>query len=123
MALTVVFVFRRAWHLHATTGGWPFIQGRYLFGAIVGPLALVALGAAALLGRRAAVVVIAAVVALQAWSVAKVLDGSWTGPGALGPLRGALAWSPWPPALVGAIAVAALVTGGALAVHARRLPV
>jgi predicted membrane protein DUF2142 len=120
LLLTVVFVFRRAWHLHATTGGWPFIQGRYLFGAILGPVALVALGAAALLGRRVAGVAIAAVAALQAWSLAKVLDGSWTGPGAFGPLRGTLAWSPWPPVLVGVVALAALVTSGALAVHARR---
>jgi hypothetical protein len=118
--LTVVFVFRRAWHLHETTGGWPFIQGRYLFGTIVGPMAVVALGAAALLGRRAVGVAIAAIVALQAWSLAKVLDGAWTGPGAFGPLRGALAWSPWPPAVVGLVAVIALVTSGALAVHARR---
>jgi small subunit ribosomal protein S36 len=118
--LTVVFVFRRAWHLHETTGGWPFIQGRYLFGTIVGPMAVVALGAATLLGRRAVGVAIAAIVALQAWSLAKVLDGAWTGPGAFGPLRGALAWSPWPPAVVGLVAVIALVTSVALGAHARR---
>jgi small subunit ribosomal protein S36 len=120
IVLTVVFVFRRAWNLHATTGGLPFIQGRYLFGALLGPLALVALGVAALLGRWAAGAVIAWIVALQAWSLAKVLDGSWTGPGTFGPLRSALAWSPWPPVLVGAVALAALVTTGALAVQARR---
>lgn len=120
LVLTVVFVYRRAWHLHETTGGWPFIQGRYLFGTIVGLMAVVALGATALLGRRAAVVAVGAVVALQAWSLVKVLGGAWTGPGTFGPLRGALAWSPWPPVLVGAVALVALVTSGALAAHARR---
>jgi hypothetical protein len=58
--------------------------------------------------------------ALQGWVLAQVIRGSWSGDGALGPLRGMLAWSPWPSALVVVVGLAALATAAATAVEARR---
>lgn len=118
---TVVFVYRRAWGLHQTTGGWPFIQGRYLYGTLVAPMAVVGLGVAAALGRRALWAALGLVVGLQVLVLTIVVRGSWSGPGALGSLRGALAWSPWPPAFALAAALGAVAAAVALAAEARKL--
>src|SRR4029453_2688722 len=100
VGLLGTFVARRAWGLYGTTGTYAFIQGRYLYSALVGPMAVVALGLAALLRRRAVAVTLAAVLTLQAWVVLEVVTGSWSGPGVFGPIRGMPAWSPWSPPLV-----------------------
>jgi hypothetical protein len=107
VGLLLTFVARRAWGLYETTGTYAFIQGRYLYSALVGPMAVVALGLAALFRRRAVAVTLAAVLTLQAWVVLEVVTGSWSGPGLFGSIRGVLAWSPWPPTLVIATALLA----------------
>jgi 4-amino-4-deoxy-L-arabinose transferase-like glycosyltransferase len=122
VALLLMFVVRRAWGLYETTGNYAFIQGRYLYSALVGPMAVVGLGLAALFRRRAVPLTLAATLTLQAWVLAEVVRGSWSGPGPLGPLRGMLAWSPWPPILV--VAAAALAAAAAVGtVRTRARPV
>jgi small subunit ribosomal protein S36 len=118
--LVTAFVLRRALGLHETTGKVAFVQGRYLFGAIVAAIAVVALGASRLLGRAAPAATFAVVAALQAATLARVLDASWTGPAPFGPVRGMLAWAPWPPAAVLGVALAAVAVTGGLARHAAR---
>ena len=44
VAMLLLFVMRRAWGLYETTGLYAFIQGRYLYSALVGPMAVVAIG-------------------------------------------------------------------------------
>lgn len=115
LVLVTAFVLRRSWSLYATTGRYAFMQGRYLFGAMLPLAAVAAVGADRLLGRRGAPVVLALGVALQGWLLVHVIDGSWSGPGRFGAWRGMLAWSPWPTPAVVAVAVVAL---GAAAVAA-----
>jgi hypothetical protein len=112
LALLLSFVVRRAWGLYETTGLYAFIQGRYLFSALVGPMAVVAIGLVAIFRRRAVAVTLAATLTLQGWVLLEVVHGSWSGPGMFGPLRGMLAWSPWPPTLV--IATGLLATAAAV---------
>ena len=106
--LMVAFVYRRAWGLFETTGRFAFVQGRYLFGAGAAPAAVAAIGAVRL-HRRAGVAVVGLAAVLQGWVLADVVRGSWSGDGRLGPVAGMLAWSPWPPAAVVAVAGAAVV--------------
>jgi small subunit ribosomal protein S36 len=120
VVLVTLFVARRAWGLYETTGKFAFIQGRYLFCALVAPAAVVAIGAARVLGRWAAVTVLTLALAGQAWMLSVVVRGSWTGQGALGALDGMLAWSPWPAVVVALLAAAAVVTAMALAVATTR---
>ena len=107
VAMLLLFVMRRAWGLYETTGLYAFIQGRYLYSALVGPMAVVALGLVAMFRRQAVLVTLAATLTLQIWVLAEVVHGSWSGPGMFGPVRGMLAWSPWPPLLVIATGVLA----------------
>jgi hypothetical protein len=112
LGLLLTFVVRRAWGLYETTGLYAFIQGRYLYSALVGPMAVVAIGLVALFRRRAVPVTLAGTLVLQGWVLLEVVHGSWSGPGVLGPVRGMLAWSPWPPLLV--VATAGLAAGAAV---------
>jgi hypothetical protein len=107
VAMLLLFVMRRAWGLYETTGLYAFIQGRYLYSALVGPMAVVALGLVAMFRRQAVLVTLAATLTLEIWVLAEVVHGSWSGPGMFGPVRGMLAWSPWPPLLVIATGVLA----------------
>jgi small subunit ribosomal protein S36 len=120
VVLVTLFVARRAWGLYDTTGKFAFIQGRYLFCALVAPAAVVAIGAARVLGRWTAVTVLALALAGQAWMLSVVVRGSWTGQGTFGALDGMLAWSPWPAAVVALLAAAAVATAVALAVATTR---
>lgn len=122
VVLLAAFVARRAWGLYLETGMLAFTQGRYLFAAFAGPMAIVALGTVRVLGSRAVYVALALGCALQAWVLAAVVRGAWSGDGRWGSLSGALAWSPWPSALVIAAAVAAVVTAAAIAATAHRAP-
>ena len=79
-----------------------------------------AIGAARVLGRWAAVTVLALALAGQAWMLSVVVRGSWTGQGTFGALDGMLAWSPWPAAVVALLAAAAVATAVALAVATTR---
>jgi 4-amino-4-deoxy-L-arabinose transferase-like glycosyltransferase len=118
-ALLWVFIARRAYGLYAVTGHHAFIQGRYLYSAIIPPIAVVAVGLTVALRRWAAPVALAVVVLLQAWMLADITRGAWAGPGPWGSVRGALAWSPWPAALVVGVAALAVAAAVATAVAVR----
>ncbi|HZM32371.1 MAG TPA: phospholipid carrier-dependent glycosyltransferase [Acidimicrobiales bacterium] len=118
-ALLWVFIARRAYGLYAVTGHHAFIQGRYLYSAIVPPMAVVAVGLTVALRRWAAPVALAVVLLVQAWMLSDIVRGAWSGPGPWGSVKGVLAWSPWPAALVVAVAVLAVVTAAATAVALR----
>jgi hypothetical protein len=118
--LVTAFVFRRSLGLYETNAKVAFLQGRYLFGAVVGPMAVVALGLVRALGRVTVPAVLATVTALQATALTLVVRASWSGPGTFGPMRGALAWSAWPTAAVGTVALALAATLTLLAVEATR---
>jgi 4-amino-4-deoxy-L-arabinose transferase-like glycosyltransferase len=121
MVLVTLFVARRAWGLYGTTGKFAFIQGRYLFGSLLGVVALVGIGASRALGRWTIAVTLALAAVLQIWLLSDVMEGSWSGPGEFGPVHGALAWSPWPAAIVVLVVAAALATTAWIALEARRL--
>ena len=118
--LVAAFVLRRALGLHETTGKVAFVQGRYLFGALVAAMAVVALGASRLLGRAAPAAALAVVAALQARHAGprprRLVDGA----GAVRPRPGDAGVGPWPPAAVLAVAAAAVAVTGGLARHAAR---
>lgn len=118
--LLVLFVARRSLGLYETTGRVAFVQGRYLFGAIVPPMAVLGLGVARALGRHAVLATLAVAVSLQAAVLTDVVTGAWAGPGTFGPVRSALAWSPWPPVAVVLVALAAVATAAWLASDAVR---
>lgn len=104
----VGLVALRGWQLHVRTGGHAFIQGRYLFAAVVPVMAVIAIGADRALGRRAPGIALAVVVALQGWALVRVVTAFWAGEGLLGPVGSLLAWSPWPSPLVIGVALAGL---------------
>lgn len=111
VVLVTAFVARRAWGLYDTTGHFAFIQGRYLFGTLVGAAAVAAIGATRV-HRRAPVAVLATAALVQGWVLRDVVAGAWSGEGGVGPIDGLLAWSPWPePAVITVAAAVALVTG------------
>lgn len=105
----------QAWLLHASYGGLPLIQGRYLQAGLVGVFAVTALALDTRRHRWMAawpLLALAAVVVLQAVSVATVLDEFWVGDGA-GALAAVLAWSAWPLQLwVGWVVALTVVTVG-----------
>lgn len=81
---------------------WNFVQGRYLFGAVV-PMAMVtAVGSVRLLGRRAGIALVALAFLLQVQGIRLVLERWWGVPG--GPIaeswESLIAWNPWPVPLV-----------------------
>jgi small subunit ribosomal protein S36 len=122
MAALGVLVAARAWSLHVTTGGFPFIQGRYLFAGIVGLVVLAASGLRRWTGRWAIAIALAAAAAIQLESVRRCLAAWWGGPG-LGPrgqLRALAAWSGWPGELVGLLGVGVVVAGAWLVVEVVR---
>lgn len=101
------------------------MQGRYLYGALPGLAVLVVAGAGRLLGRRRAVLPLAVVLlaaAVQAVALRLTLPIYWLPESGSRPARLAggieamLAWSPWPPVAVVAVAVGALATGAATVV-------
>jgi small subunit ribosomal protein S36 len=103
-----LFVMQHAWTLYVRTSKFQFIQGRYLFGGVVGLAVVVAVGLVRALGRRASVaplVVGGVAVALQGWALHRCLQDWWGGHG-VGPSgeRTALvAWSGWPGEVVGVL--------------------
>ena len=118
--LLALFVARRSLGLYETTGRVAFVQGRYLYGALVPPIAVVGVGAARALGRYAPLATLTLAATLQGAVLAEVVDGAWTGAGAFGSVRGALAWSPWPPVAVWVVALAVVATVAWLATDAAR---
>lgn len=79
------------------------IQGRYLFPGVVGLSAVVALGAAAIVPRGERFLpaaMLSMTIAMQAVALGVVVRFYWGGTTPVGRLSSALAWSPWPPAVV-----------------------
>lgn len=98
-----------AWRVYARTGLPVAIHGRYLYAAIGGIAAAVAIGAGALLGQRDRwLPLVALVLATGAQITAGGLAfTTYWGPAGLGSRAAAvLAWSPWPAPLVTAAAAA-----------------
>ena len=71
------FVAARSWSLYEETSLFSFIQGRYLFGAIVGIAVVAAVGLHRAAGRWAAAVTFAWVVVMQVEGLRRVLSGYW----------------------------------------------
>lgn len=114
------FVFVAGLRLYQLSAVPAMVQGRYLFGGLVGLSVLVAAGLSRLMGRRAALLpalLLLAAAAMQVRAVATLLDAFWgeEGSGVVESLAAAGAWSPWPPwvlvALTGVAAVAVVATG------------
>lgn len=116
VAVLLVFVARRAWGLHVTTGAFAFVQGRYLFCGVVPLMAAVAVGWERLARRWAPLAALAIALATQVWSLHRVLAMSWAGSTDGARIGSLLAWSPWPSPLVIAVALATLVAVVATAV-------
>lgn len=75
------------------------LQGRYLFPGLVGLMVSAAWG---LRWKWAPLAVLAFGAAMQATALATILDFYWGGAGPLEEAAALVAWSPWPPAAMGA---------------------
>lgn len=114
VGLLVALTVSRAWTLHARSGQYPFIQGRYLFAALVGPVVVAGRGWVRLArGRWSLPALAVGVAGLQAGALAAAVARYWGGDGVAGRVGSLDAWSGWPDG--GAIA---LVAAGAIAVVA-----
>lgn len=120
--LLLGFVLQHAWEIYARSGHPQFLQGRYLFGALVPIAVVVAVGATRLLGRWAPVAVLG-------WALVMVVDGfrvalaAWWGPpgsSVRGALRAADAWNPLVDQAVWGVLALTLVAGLGLAVTVGR---
>lgn len=117
--LLVAFVAVVAWDLYTKTDYLRnFVQGRYLFGAVV-PLAVATgVGSVRLVGRWAAVLVLGVASIMQIQGLRLMLDVRWGGAGE--PLtssyRAVVAWNPWPLPLVHLTTAALLMLVAALVV-------
>ncbi|MBW3651564.1 MAG: DUF2142 domain-containing protein [Actinobacteria bacterium] len=110
-----VFVFVSGYRLYQLAGVAAMVQGRYLFGGVVGLSVLVAAGGSRLLGRRQALLpglVLLAAAAMQLRAGTTLLDAFWgeEGTGIIDSLAAAGAWSPWPPWLLVGMAVVGAAT-------------
>lgn len=106
----LVTVVVRAWGLYERSGQFPFLQGRYLFPAVMAGAVVAAAGAHRLFGRWAAPVLVAWALVMQVDGIRTALRTYW-GPvdGSLADqLSSAVAWSRWPGELVGLGALLAL---------------
>lgn len=121
--LLLAFVAGRGWNLHTRSGGFPFLQGRYLFPAVAAGAVVGGIGAARLLRSWAIPVVAAWAVAMQlrfAHAAVRDLWGGSTDPFAER-FRALLAWSRLPGpftvlvfllALVGIVSLAVAMVRG-----------
>jgi hypothetical protein len=111
--LLAAFVFFSGFRLYRLSAVPAMVQGRYLFGGLVGLSVLASVGLGRLLGRRAALlplVLLLAAAAMQLRAVVTLLHAFWgeEGAGVVDSLAAAAAWSPWPPwLLVGLVAAGA----------------
>lgn len=97
-ALFGMFVMARSWNLYSRTSQFSFIQGRYLFGTVVGMVLVAAVGLQWLAGRWAVVGTFGWVVLMQVEGLRRVLSGYWgdRGSGPVDQVRALVAWSAWP---------------------------
>jgi 4-amino-4-deoxy-L-arabinose transferase-like glycosyltransferase len=107
-------LFYLAYDLHRFSGAQPFMQGRYLFGAIVPIMVVVGFGAARLVGRWAPLALLAIAMILHLDGVRVMLRDLWAEPDAsIGrSIEAAMAWSPWVSAALPAMAVVTVTTLG-----------
>lgn len=118
--LLAAFVFLSGLRLYRLSAVPAMVQGRYLFGGLVGLSVLVAVGLGRLLRQRAGLVpalLLLAAAAMQLRAVITLLGAFWGQPGSsiVHSLAAAAAWSPWPPAALlalGAVGVATVVATG-----------
>jgi small subunit ribosomal protein S36 len=102
-------------------GNIAFVQGRYLFGVLIGCAALVAIGVSTL-GRRASraapIVVLFAAALLQTVAITRILGHYWGAPDVslASRLRALLEWAPWASWFFVLLALAGLASATALAV-------
>lgn len=127
-AVTYVAVLASAWSIYQATGQPAGLQGRYLYGGLVGLVVVVAVGVHALAGRAAPLappVTLLAAGTVQLVAVAAVLD-HWYGPPQAGVgerLAAVVGWSPLPPAAtvgIGGLTVVAGVVALATLIAAAR---
>jgi small subunit ribosomal protein S36 len=95
-------VFLSGFRLYRISAVAAMVQGRYLFGGVIGLSALVAVGLSRLLGRRERLLpalLLLAAAAMQLRAVAALLEAFWgeEGSGVVEGLAAAGAWSPWSP--------------------------
>lgn len=104
LGVLAAFVLQHAWSLYVLSGQTPFIQGRYLFGAVAGAAVGAAVGARRLFGRWAIVAIGVWALGMQAVAIARIIPGYWgsVGVGPADQVRAMVAWSPWPGELIGA---------------------
>jgi small subunit ribosomal protein S36 len=119
------FVFLGGLRLYRLTAVAAMVQGRYLFGGLVGLSVVVAVGLARLLGRRAALLpalLLLAAAAMQLEAVVTLLDAFWAeeGSGVMESLAAAAAWSPWPPWVLAGMTVVSAIAVVATGVSAVR---
>lgn len=108
--LLAATVLVRAYRLYLSIGTTPFMQGRYLFYAIVPFALVVGVGLHRLVGRWAPAGLIAGVTLMQVEALRVALDEWWAdGDASVGrSVSALLAWSPWPPAVAIAVACGAV---------------
>ncbi len=123
------FVVARSWSLYGRTSLFSFIQGRYVFGGVVGIAVVAAVGISRLTGRWAAIATFGWAVVMQSEGLRRVLSGYWgaRGSGPLDQVRALVAWNAWPGQLLVVGAIALVATTGWLAIEvaltSRRAPV
>lgn len=104
----ILAVGTQTYDLYAQSGETSAIHGRYLFGALVGPMVVVA-AAFERRSRLAAVATLALAVGLHLAAARGLLETYW-GRGSASSLatqlKGMSAWAPWPTPVLGAAAVA-----------------
>lgn len=116
VVLLIGVIFLRAYALYRSSGLLPFLQGRYLFGAMVSIAVVVGFGAAHVLRRWAPVTLLAVGAVMHLGAVRGALRAWWAEPDASvrRSVEAMVAWSPWPSAitlgLAVALAVAAVLT-------------
>lgn len=108
-SVALAVFFGLASYTFYTKGGFmEGVQGRYLFGGVVGLAVVVAAGWERILGRWTALAFFSGAVALQALAVRAMLDHWWGAADASLSERfdAWMAWSPWPSGLVAVVLVA-----------------
>jgi len=118
--LLLALTFGRAWSLHARSGQYPFIQGRYLLAGLVGLAVVAAFGWRRLVPDRLSVPAMATLAAaLQLGSLLRGITTYWAG-GPVERIEALDAWSGLPDLLPTALVVAAVVGSVAVLVVAWR---
>ena len=111
VALTLGLTLTASWSNYSAYGRDPGVQGRYLYGAVLGVAVLAAVGVGVLARRWAAAVVLAAALTLQLYALALVLDDFWAlGDGVRSALAAVAYVAPWPAGVLAIVAVAVAVT-------------